>query len=621
MRESYQFRVRTLLFVFAAVAVLAVACSWLWRRHKVDSALETVLAAESNIHWRFDPDQSATVVYLLSDLERVSRRLLAIAKTGDDLQRRKKSVQILQLLSGRSTSLRFRRQLLPQLINLACDERTPPLLVAPLGELIADLIRPAGVTIEERERIRVATMAASGDQRIAWIHVLDSIGGRDEVLLLLELGNSHDQKQLRAVSNSRFSDVIWGGMLPHLARWIRDPIIADTALEFSALSYTSDGRDELAAFLSDTTQPTRWRTKAVEQLTQTVAGIDLLASACAEARFARMLDELLGVDGQKYLAAERIKVSNYNGDELWNELIGDLDLDRGVTSDDTMYSAEFQAQLVEYQKQTAQSSLDCLRILSKNPDLTTQSEWRACFETESPDVVMLDELLRVALDYPKTMETTVMLRRIVPHHLGRIPDSCIPLYRQMLESDNVTIQYWACQALLSFTDSADCADAVHVAVEMVELSKPSDDTGINSGVIGMLRRRFAVNFLWDTDAWREWASDAHPMSPGLTEYNWRERNRLLRSSSKLVHVVASRERAFVLTFAELILPRLRQVSAESPGCGLHSRVSFSGIDHFPALIVLSFAKWLLAQHEANSRTSCGVQRDHCSDGGVSFGRL
>jgi len=303
-------------------------------------------------------------------------------------------------------------------------------------------------------------------------------------------------------------------MLPHVERWLRDPIIAENALHFSSLSFTNAGRDVLVAFLSDATQSTPLRTKAVEQLKQTMAGIDLLVSACADAQFVNMLDDLLDLDSRKYLAAERVKLRHRNGDELWNELIDGLSPGYWLPVSGTILPANVEAQQAEHRRRYAQASLDCLRLLSKHPNLTSQSEWRKWFESESPDVVALDDLLRLMLDHPEMIESTAILRRILPHHHGRIPENGIPLYRQMVQSDNVTMQYWACNALLTFTDSA---DATNVAINLIDLSNPNDSVSTHSGEIYMLQRRFAVNFFRDTDAWRKWASAAHLTSPGLTD--------------------------------------------------------------------------------------------------------
>ena len=48
-------------------------------------------------------------------------------------------------------------------------------------------------TPEKRARLRAAAIAANDDERGVWISVLDSIQGREEILLLLEFGDSHDE--------------------------------------------------------------------------------------------------------------------------------------------------------------------------------------------------------------------------------------------------------------------------------------------------------------------------------------------------------------------------------------------------------------------------------------------
>ncbi|MGZ0168102.1 MAG: hypothetical protein ACKVHE_00940 [Planctomycetales bacterium] len=105
MRDNSQFQIRKLPFAFATVAVLVVACPWLWWRHKVNSALESTLSTGPDIYWSVDPRQSTTMdnyAYLFSDYERVAKRLLMIAKTDSDVQRQIKSLETLHYLSARS---------------------------------------------------------------------------------------------------------------------------------------------------------------------------------------------------------------------------------------------------------------------------------------------------------------------------------------------------------------------------------------------------------------------------------------------------------------------------------------------------------------------------------------
>ncbi len=66
------------------------------------------------------------------------------------------------------------------------------------------------------------------------------------------------------------------------------------------------------------------------------------------------------------------------------------------------------------------------------------------------------------------------------------------------------MQYWACDALLAYTDSP---EAVDFAIRRIGKSTPSEAASVHPGEIHMLSRRFAVNFFWDTEAWRRWAKE------------------------------------------------------------------------------------------------------------------
>jgi len=508
MRKLFRFRIRTLLIAVAVVAILLAIGPRLWWRWKVNSALEATVATGPDFYWEFDPLASNTIdnyAYLMSDHERVLNRLMAIAQTDDSYQRRVNALKAIRALSSRAGSFEVRKQLLPQLITLACESGTPPSLTVEVAETVADWIPATGVTIEERTRINRKAAASSGKERIAWIDVVDSIGGRREVELLLQFGDSHDESQLWAVYNSQFRSITWLGMLPHVDRWIHDPIIADKALEFSVLSQTPAGRDLLLKLVSDDPQPAPTRTKAIEQLTQTVAGIDLLASACADDALASKLTELLNVNCRQHLATELRKVRNRNGAELWNELIDGLDPSYWIPTSGETIPTEVEAQYAMVRKRNARLSLDCIRLLAGNADLTTQDEWQSWFQTASPKAVEQSTLLQLLLNHPEMVENLTILRRVVPYRLGYIPDDCLPLYEQMLRSGEPTIQYWACQALLAYTNSD---DAVDVAIGLIDQSTPSDAASVHPGAIAMLQRRFAVNYFWGTDAWRTWGKES-----------------------------------------------------------------------------------------------------------------
>ncbi len=497
MRKLLRFRLRTLLIVMAVVSTLIAFGPHLWWRWKVNSALEETVS-----NGPLASNKNGNYAFLLSDQKRVFNRLLAIARTDESGLRRFYALSSMRILSADAASFEIRKQLLPQLITFACDSSTPSSFVVKLAEIIRAWIPKTGVTVDERSQICGVAAASRGEVRVAWMGVLDSIGGRRELELLMDFVDTHDNDQLWGFENSHFRDVLWAGLLPHVDRWIHDPVVADKALELTILPHTSAGRDLLLRLISDRGQPALSRTKAIDQLTQTVVGITLLAEACKDDAFAASLEGLLHVDVQQHLTAELRKVRNWNGEELWEELISGLDPSDWPPSLGETRSAEDEAEDAKYLKRHARLSLDCIRLLTGGLDLTSQDEWQLWYKSVSPQPVKQSDLLELTLDHPEMVELATVLRRLVPYHLGLIPDDCLPLYGQMLHSRNTTLQYRACDALLTYTDSA---EAIDVAIELIDQWPPSDDMSIHNGVIAMLQRCFAVNYFWDTDAWRKWA--------------------------------------------------------------------------------------------------------------------
>ena len=507
MRKFFPRRIWTILLLLAALGVGIVATPWLWWRFRVFTALESTLATGPDFQWRVNPldsNERDDFAYLLSDYERVMGRLMEVAESDAPADRRVNALKTMQVISAKSGSVESRRQALPRLIELACDGQTPQPVLHAVTAIIADWIPTTGVSDKERADMRDRAVAASGEQRVAWIPVLVAIGGREEVFLLLEFGDTHDSSELWALYNSQFRFIKWPGMLPHVSRWIRDPVIAEYALDYSVLNRTEDGRLRLLEFISDEAQLPALRTQALENMVETLAGIELVAAACSDPQYAKMLSELLGRDAQVYLTKEKAKTEDRNGDDLWSQLIDGLDPAYSYPPSAEALPVEVASQFKEYSEQQAQSSLTCLRLLSGRSDLTTQSEWRKWRESASPSVVAQSELLSLVLDDPELMANSAMFRRIVPYQFGFIPDDCVPLYERMLNSDDEYMRYWACHALLAFSDST---DAARVAIDLIDESQPNDAASIHPGQIAMLQKRFAVNFFWDTDAWRAWARD------------------------------------------------------------------------------------------------------------------
>jgi hypothetical protein len=105
------------------------------------------------------------------------------------------------------------------------------------------------------------------------------------------------------------------------------------------------------------------------------------------------------------------------------------------------------------------------------------------------------------LEYPQSLDNAAILRRIVPSHLGVVPDDCVALYERMAREGPPASRYWACTSLLLCTPRT---DAVPIAIELIGQRPTGEMSAGFWGPISLLRERFAENFYWDTSAWREW---------------------------------------------------------------------------------------------------------------------
>lgn len=494
MRNRWQFNIRTLLISIALVAFLfAIVPPLVWR-WKVNSAIEELVTAGPERYQTFTP-------LLLSDHHRVLNCLLDISQSGDSHLRRVNALKAIRAVAYRKDSLDGRQRLLPKLITLACKTETVPSVSTAAAEIIGDWIAATGATQEERTRIVRRAEFATGHERIAWVKVLDGICGRQEVELLLRFGDSHEDALRLAVCNSQFKQNTWPGMLPQVGQWIYDPVIADSSLEFSVLSQTPDGRELLLKYLCDDLQPLASRMKALDGLKQSVAGVKLLKTACSnDDKMASQFSRLLKKDCQQAFEIELQKLLNRNGEELWEELVGGLD-------PTYWFPRSSGAWVPAEREQNVKWSLECIHLLSENTNLTTQDECRRWLQSTPPIVVEQSSLLRMVVAHPELAHQSAIRRRLVPVHLGYIPEECVSLYHQLIVTNEMPYRELACEALLNYTDSP---EAIEVAIDLIDQSSPNEHASVSPKAIHTLTRRFAVNYFWDIDAWRKWASERRP---------------------------------------------------------------------------------------------------------------
>ena len=514
-----RYRIRTLLLILTGVAVLVALGPRLWWRYKVSQALNATIEVGPELQWEFDPVNSARVddyFFLASEQQRVLPQLLTVLKSKEPIYRRANAVRTMRLLAGRQP-IAIRKQSVSALIKLLCDDHTPLDLSVAVLEAISALVPSTGLTEAERQQIRTRAAGASGNET-AWINVLSELGGEEETVLLLRMFDKLDPSHKQIVCNSRIRRLTWEGLLPHVELWMRDPGIADNVLGefgFDILSHTSSGRNASLRFINDSSQPSVLRVKAVEQLQSTVAGIDELEIACKDESIAIQLSGLLNADCKTHLAAKRISLLAVNGNDFWDELIDLLDPKSSPAAGGRALPKEAESQLQKLAQHRAKLALDLLRLLSANAEPTTQAEWRSWRDAAQPGVIAQRDLLAAAIDRPDLLGCPALLRRIGPYGWrGDIPKDCLPLYEQMLQSDNPALQYWSCRALLLYATSD---EAIDVAIDLVERSKPNDNAQVRSGEIEMLQDRFAVNFFWDTKAWRKWALNRRSKSEGASE--------------------------------------------------------------------------------------------------------
>jgi hypothetical protein len=129
-------------------------------------------------------------------------------------------------------------------------------------------------------------------------------------------------------------------------------------------------------------------------------------------------------------------------------------------------------------------------------------EWQTWLQKNTSLRVEQSDLLEMVANTPELIDCNAVHRRIVLWDLGYMPENCEPIYQRWLRSSNPNVQYWACDALLKFGQSP---EAVDVAIDLIELSPPESMHWDKWAAIRLLKNCFAVNYFWDTAAWRDWA--------------------------------------------------------------------------------------------------------------------
>jgi hypothetical protein len=506
-RRWSRFCLRTLLL---AVAILGLvfggmrAVPWVVWRYHIAQALEV---ARSPIAIQ-DPPRDE-VLYLLSDRESVLGVLLRSVERDPNDVRRINAFRTIRALLKQPCPYSLRKQCLDQVLDLATRARLSSTLEKELAQAIGEWVPSTGLDAGQRRAILAKAKGASEVTLAAWVHVLAEIGGREEILFLIGLGNVHDPALLEAIHNTGLIGCRWPGLLPALKSWLDDPIIAPRVLRYSLLSSTPEGRDLLIAYATDAARPLESRRYAIEMLQKNIPGTRLLLHAADVPGALAILGASIEGDPHATFRATLAKWEKWNGRSLWSELIEGLD--RRPRNRFSQPAAALQKAVGEADGRSRQhtwgSSLHCLQWLTGRTDLRSEDEWQRWLETDRPPALSQAELVTLVLKHPESLENAAILRRIVPYHLAAVPDDCVPLYERMAREGSPASRYWACKALLLYTPRI---DVVPVAIDLIGSSQPGELTGVRSGPIDLLKARFAENFFWDTTAWRGWWAEHCP---------------------------------------------------------------------------------------------------------------
>lgn len=503
-----RFRLRTLILAVAALAFLfgaVAAVPWVRWRYRVARALEAARTDGPDLSWSFDlagAPRRDEFLALLSDRDRVLDSLLRDVEHDPDDGRRLHAIRTMRAVLNQTGPTALRKRCLDRALDVASRADLSPVVVSELAGVIAAWASSTGLDTRQRGLILARAKTAPPDTLPAWASVLVAIGGREETLHLIVLGDTRDAALLNAIHNSRLVRSSWPGLLPALKRWLDDPEIAPHVLRYSVLSHTPEGRDVLLAYATSTTRPVELRRRAIERLQVTILGISLLLNAIEQSDTSAVLAACIEGDPRSTLRAALTKLEARNGVDLWSELLDGIDTEYPNRFPNPTTPIEKAASDAErrIRQDTTETSLRCLRWITGRTDLQSRAEWRRWYEAARPSPLTQCELVKLVLDHPEALDSVAIVRRIVPYHLGALPAECIPLYERLAREGPPASRYWACEALLRCTPRT---DAVPIVIDLIGGRRPDDVAG-SWGPIELLKDRFAENFFWDMDAWREW---------------------------------------------------------------------------------------------------------------------
>jgi hypothetical protein len=413
---------------------------------------------------------------------------------------------------------------------------------------VASLTSRLGLDDDRRARVRakvreLATRPGQPSMALwGWAAFAESIGGREELDLFFELARSPDREIVGLFERIGLRATRWPGMLERARRLIADPgpigreavravdtirevasPLDEWALGLPILVVREEGREFLLAYAEDDTHPIALRRKAIHILKRDAFGLALLIRACDDpkrrpavaALFGNDTKNLVGSSGGDTLDLDNWPIQPYATNaadpadprpELkrllaehdrecnpWRELIQD--------AEPGQYAGGFVDDQPREGDPGSRSMLAIRRLeaLVPPPRPKTPAEWFAWFKANPPPPIAWSTWFAALEKVPDDRS-----RLDHPYGLLTVPADCIPILARMARSSPGAFHAGAAQLLLIKSERADEAPMLFDLIEARLKRDPDKLSARDPEIIRTLRRRFAVNFFWDADAWRAW---------------------------------------------------------------------------------------------------------------------
>ena len=544
-----RFGVRAMLLgVAVAAAISAALLNWLptiQRRRRVDSLVEAQYrslldpgAAPTQSFGRLAERRPADLATLQSSSRDVARRLLRMVEApGDPSAGLPLEWKPPAYLPGVWAADRLAewvvvaddfelgREATAGLFDLAADGRLrPEVETAALTVLLLELAPRVGLDRGRRDvamakvRELATSKAPAGDRLGLWARLAAESGDRGDLLALLDLAGRNREIARAVATSSSFSECRWPGLIGPAIRLAGRSDEPRAFLDFAAFTATRDGREALLAYAADESNPVPERRRAIHRLKRDPAGVAfLLASADDPSRrttiaafFGRDHATLPG-DPPPYDPRPTLPYARESADpsdprpelrrlladlgrmdDPWPRLLRDINnvartpeaRAAGLPNDDGDWNALDRANHV----------LDLLTVAAPTLDRSKAVPGGA-WGIEGPPIAWRDWF--AALDrFPDRAG-----HLDADFRLATLPPDCLPTLTKIAGSPTSPHRDASLRLLVARSERI---EEVGPLIDTLSGRDPVRLSSHDAASLRALRRRFAVDFAWDTASWRSW---------------------------------------------------------------------------------------------------------------------